>query len=187
MSLKLPSDFVLVEGEVPYWYGRMSWRANWLLILLGVLTIWIFGLGLLFFLLAYLKIKATEYLITSHRIYAKYGLFARQVFEIKLDWVTGVTARQDFMGRLINYGDVIFSVPGHYAGSVLFVGVHDPMHLSEIVEDIRRRQKEAQKIEEKLRELEKEYEFGRITEERYQELKKKYLEELRKYMGTWRS
>jgi uncharacterized membrane protein YdbT with pleckstrin-like domain len=160
----------------------LSWRANWLLILLGVVTIWIFGLGLLFFLLAYLRIKATEYLITSRRIYAKYGLVARRVFEVKLDWVTGVMARQGFIGRLFNYGDVIFSVPGHYAGSVLFVGVHNPLHLREIVEDIRRRQKEAQKIEEKLRELEKEYEFGRIPEERYQELRRKYLEELRKYL-----
>jgi uncharacterized membrane protein YdbT with pleckstrin-like domain len=183
MGLKLPSDFTLVEGEVLYWYGRLSWRANWLLILLGVVTIWIFGLGFLFFLLAYLRIKATEYLITSRRIYAKYGLVARRVFEVKLDWVTGVMARQGFIGRLCNYGDVIFSVPGHYAGSVLFVGVHDPMHLREIVEDIRRRQKEAQKIEEKLRELEKEYEFGRIPEERYQKLRRKYLEELRKYLG----
>ncbi len=59
VGLKLPSDFTLVEGEVLYWYGRLSWRANWLLILLGVVTIWIFGLGLLFFLLAYLRIKAT--------------------------------------------------------------------------------------------------------------------------------
>jgi hypothetical protein len=45
------------------------------------------------------------------------------------------------MGRLLNYGDVIFSVPGHYAGSVLFVGVPDPLHLREIVEDIQRRKK----------------------------------------------
>lgn len=184
MGLKLPSGFTLVEGEVPYWYGRLSWRANWLLILLGVVTIWIFGLGLLFFLLAYLRIKVTEYLITSHRIYAKYGLVARQASEVKLDWVTAVMTRQGFMGRLLNYGDVIFSVPGHYAGSVLFVGVHDPLHLREMVEDIRRKQKEAQKIEEKLRELEKEYEFGRIPEERYQELRRKYLEELKKYLGT---
>ncbi len=34
---------------------------------------------------------------------------------------------------------MIFSVPGHYAGSVLFVGVHDPLHLREIVEDILRK------------------------------------------------
>jgi hypothetical protein len=61
---------------------------------LGVVTIWIFGLGLLFFLLAYLGIKATECLVTSRRIYAKYGLVARRVFEVKLDWVTGVLARQ---------------------------------------------------------------------------------------------
>ncbi len=65
-----------------------------------MVTIWIFGLGLLFFLLAYLRIKATEYLITSRRIYAKYGLVARRVSEVKLDWVTGVMARQGFIGRL---------------------------------------------------------------------------------------
>jgi len=47
------------------------------------------------------------------------------------------------------------------------------------VEDILRRCRETQKIEEKIRELEREYEFGRITEDKYRELKKKYEEELK--------
>ncbi len=88
------------------------------------------------------------------------------------------------MGRLLNYGDVIFSIPDHYASLALFVGVPDPLHLREMVEDVWQRQKEAQKIEEKLRELEKEYEFGRIPEEKYQELRRKYLEELKKYLAS---
>jgi hypothetical protein len=46
---------------------------------------------------------------------------------------------------LLNYGDVIFSVPGHYAGSVLFVDVPDPLHLREMVEDIWQRQKRRRK------------------------------------------
>ncbi|MEM3958675.1 MAG: PH domain-containing protein, partial [Thermoproteota archaeon] len=94
MAAKIPSGFTLVEGERPYYYARLSWKANWLLILLGILTIWVFGFGLIFFIIAFLRVKATEYFITSHRMYTKYGLIGRRVFEIKNEWITGVMVRQ---------------------------------------------------------------------------------------------
>jgi len=171
-GVKIPAGFGLTEGEVPYWYGKMSWKANWLLILLGALTIWIFGLGIIFILIAALRVYATEYFMTNKRIYVKYGLVARRVLEIKIEWVTGTIVSQGFMGRLLNYGDVIISTPGQYAGSVVMRGVSDPMHIRTIVENILWKNKERAKIEEKLRELEKEYEFGRISEEKYLQLKK---------------
>jgi hypothetical protein len=33
-----------MKGASPYWYGRLSWKANWLPI------IWIFGFGIIFFI-----------------------------------------------------------------------------------------------------------------------------------------
>jgi len=147
-----------------------------------VLTIWIFGLGIIFILIAALRVYATKYFMTNKRIYVKYGLVARRVFEIKVEWVTGTHVSQGFMERLLNYGDVIISTPGQYAGSVIMKGVSDPMHIRTMVEDILRKSRERARIEEKLRELEKEYEFGRISEEKYQELRKKYEEELKKYL-----
>jgi uncharacterized membrane protein YdbT with pleckstrin-like domain len=179
MSINVPSGFTLMEGERPYWYGRLSWKANWLLILLGVLTIWIFGLGIIFFIIAFLRVKKTEYFITSHRMYAKYGLVGRNVFEIKNEWITGVMVRQGFISRILNYGDLVYSTPGQYAGSVVMIGVSDPMHVRTIVEDVLRRFKEMSSVQEELKALEREYEFGRITKEKYEELKKKYEEKLR--------
>jgi HEPN domain-containing protein len=48
------------------------------------------------------------------------------------------------------------------------------------LDDVLRRFKEAQKIQEELKTLEREYTYGRIPKERYEELKRKYEEELKK-------
>jgi len=180
MTVNIPSGFTLMEGERPYWYGRLSWKANLLLILLGLLTIIFFGLGIIFFIIAFLRVKSTEYFITSHRMYTKYGLIGRRVFEIKNEWITSVIVRQGFVSRILNYGDLVFSTPGQYAGSVAMIGVSDPMHVRTIVEDVLRRFKEIKNIQEDLRALEKEYEFGRISKEKYEELKKNYEEKLKR-------
>jgi len=138
-----------------------------------------FGLGIIFFIIAFLRVKSTEYFITSHRMYTKYGLIGRRVFEVKNKWITSVIVRQGFVSRILNYGDLVFSTPGQYAGSVVMIGVSDPMHVRTIVEDVLRRFKEIENIQEDLRALEKEYEFGRISKEKYEELKKKYEEKLK--------
>jgi len=213
-EVKIPSGFGLVEGEVPYWYGRMSWKANWLLLFLGLLLLlgvliipFIFALifalpfiptlifalthmpygiigiiSIILLIIAALRVYSSEYFMTNKRIYVKYGIISRHVMEIKNEWITGTALTQGFIGRILNYGNVVLSTPGQYAGSVVMIGVSDPMNIRTKVEDILRRSKEREKIEEKIREVEKEHEFGRISEEKYQELKKKYEEELKKYL-----
>ncbi len=178
MSVTIPSSFTLMENERPYWYSRLSWKANWLLILLGLLTI-PFLIGIIFLIIAYLRVKSTEYFITSHRMYVKYGIIARRVFEIKNEWITGVIVKQGFFQRILNYGDIIYSTPGQYAGSIIMIGVSDPMHIRTIIEDILRRFKEFKRIQEDLKIIEREYELGRLPREKYEELKKKYEEKLR--------
>ena len=44
------------------------------------------------------------------------------------------------------------------------------------------RRKKVKEIEERIHEIEHDHELGRITEEKYRELKSKYEEELKKYM-----
>jgi hypothetical protein len=46
------------------------------------------------------------------------------------------------------------------------------MHIRTIVEDALRKFKEIKTIQEDLREIEKEYELGRLTKEKYEELGK---------------
>ena len=140
--------------------------------MLGIATILISVLGILFLLIAFLRVAGSEYFVTSHRIYVKYGIIARSVFKIKNERITGTMIRQGFIGRVLNYGDLIISTPEQYAGSVLIRGVSDSMHFRTIVEDILRRFRGRQKIMEELNTLEREYRFGRIPKEKYEELKK---------------
>jgi len=195
-KVRVPSGLSLVEGEVPYWYGRMSWRANLSLLLIGVLAMVLslgslslnillamamLGLGLLLILLAILRVYGSEYFITNMRIYTKYGVIRRRIFEIRVEWITGSYISQSLLGRLYNYGDIVVSVPGLLTFAAL-VGVSDPMRVRLVIEDVLRKNRERARIEEKLWELEKEFEFGRISEEKYLELKKRYEEELKKYL-----
>jgi len=131
--------------------------------------------GLVLLLGTIIAVVGSEYFIISHRIYVKYGLIARHVYEIKNEWVTGVIIEQGFLGRLLNYGDLIISTPEQYSGSVIMRGVSDSMYVRTVVEDVLRRRREARKLGERIRE--KEYEFGRIPGDKYGELKRKYEEE----------
>ncbi|MEM2614739.1 MAG: PH domain-containing protein [Nitrososphaerota archaeon] len=134
---------------------------------------------MIFFIIAFLRVKTTEYFVTSHRVYVKYDLVGRRVFEIKNEWITGVIVRQGFIPRILNYGDVIYSTLGQYAGSVVMSGVSDPMHIRTIVEDVLRRFKKRQAVQEELRILEREYMLGRVDIARYEESKKKYEEKIK--------
>jgi uncharacterized membrane protein YdbT with pleckstrin-like domain len=181
-AVKVPAGFSLLEGERPVWSGRRSWKSQWLLILLGVLTIFIYGLGILFFIIAYLSIISTEYFVTNRRIYIKYGIIRRTVFELRNEWITSYTVAQGIIGRMLNYGHVIISTPGYYTGTAMMKDVSDPMHIRTILEENLRKAKEIKELEEKLRKLEEEHDLGRISDEKYAELKRKYEEELKRFL-----
>ena len=190
MSVKVPSDLVLMEGERSYWYGRRSLKSILIPFILGLILL-LFGVipilgvlfivtGIIIILRSVLAVVSTEYFISSHRVYVKYGIIVRRVFEIKNEWITTAAVRQGVIGRILNYGDNLISVPGHYLGTIAMYGVSDPLHVKAILDDTLRRFREAQKILEELKILEREYNYGRISREKYEELKKKYEEELKK-------
>jgi len=197
MSVQVPSGLTLVEGEKPYWYGRRSFKSMPGSIILGLILLLLglpmlpvggdaAGLGIIFIIIAiilllrvYLAVRNSEYFISSHRVYVKYGVTSKTSFEIKNEWITSVAVHQGSLGRMLNYGDVAISVPGHL-GTVAMFGVSDPLRVKAILDDVLRRFKEAQKIQEELKTLEREYMYGRIPKERYEELKRKYEEELKK-------
>lgn len=190
---EIPSGYTLMENERPYWHGRLSWKANFgylfwgvVLLIAGIATaaiyvgIFLILIAIILFVVAAVRVRSTEYFVTSHRVFTKYGIGSRKVFEIKNDWITGAMVKQGFIARSLNYGDIIISTPGQYAGSVVMKGVSDPMHVRTIVEEALRKYKEMKEVEEDLRALEKEYEYGRIDKAKYEELKAKYEENLRK-------
>jgi len=200
LSVKVPSGFSLREGERPIWYSRRSFKSVIGYIIVGLVLLF-FGGGLaavggvaagfgvllilvaiILFIIAPLRVVATEYFITNLRTYVKYGLVGRRVIEVQNEWITDASVSQSFFGRALNYGNVIISTPGRAWGAVAMVGVSDPMRVKQVINDVLDRNKKVKEIEERIREIEHEYELGRITDEKYRELKSKYEEELKKYM-----
>jgi len=200
LSVKVPSGFSLREGERPIWYGRRSFKSVIGYIIVGLLLLFFGGglaavggvaagfgvllilIAIILFIIAPLRVVATEYFITNLRTYVKYGLVGRRVIEVQNEWITDASVSQSFFGRALNYGNVVISTPGRAWGAVVMVGVSDPMRVKQVINDVLDRNKKVKEIEERIREIEHEYELGRITDEKYRELKSKYEEELKKYM-----
>jgi uncharacterized membrane protein YdbT with pleckstrin-like domain len=177
-----------------YWRGRMSWRANAgyvalatvLLasalagrhLLLGAVLLASAGFVMLY---AYLCVLATEYIITSTYIYARYGVVARDITRAWPEAVAAVNVKQGILGRLLGYGDIMFMTPGEGGrGFVVFRGVKDPVKLKMSFFDLLRKIKEKNRLVELLQEMEKECDFGRLPEDRCAALRQKYEEELKK-------
>jgi uncharacterized membrane protein YdbT with pleckstrin-like domain len=133
-------------------------------------------------ILAYLSVISTEYFVTNKRIYIKYGIIRRTAFELRNEWITSYTVAQGIIGRMLNYGHVIISTPGYYTGTAMMKDVSDPMHVRTILEENLRKAKEIKEVEEKLRKLEEEHDLGRISYEKYAELKRKYEEEMKRFL-----
>jgi len=137
-TIRIPHDMRLIEGEVPIWFGQISWVANWLLLLLGIvflLTIYLFFIGLIFFAVAWINVTTSEFFVSNKRIYAKRGLISRTLNDIKIEWVTNVFVQQGIFGRILNFGNIGISTPGERGGAIGFPGVSDPMKVKTIIED----------------------------------------------------
>jgi len=182
-----------MQGTV-YWKGRMSWRANVFYVALAavflglalvgthlLLSVVLLALAGFVMLYAYLRVLATEYIVASTYVYARYGVVARDITQAKPEAVAAVNVEQGILGRLLGYGNVMFMTPGEGGrGFVVFRGVKDPVRLKTTFFDLLRRIKEKNRLVELLRELEKECDFGRLPEERCAALRQKYEEELKK-------
>lgn len=124
--MNIPKGLNLEEGEKPVWYGRMGWKANWFLILLAILTIWLFGIGLIFLLLTLLRVMSTEYFVSNKRIFVRYGLLKKTVLQIRNEWISSYLISQSFFGKIFNYGRVWISTPGYFSGVTVMKNVSNP-------------------------------------------------------------
>lgn len=118
-------DTTLIKDEVVLYRGRLSKWSLWLPIVLGFLFLPLFGLGLLFWLWAWILYRTTELAVTNKRIIAKKGLIQRKTVEIFLDKVESVQVEQSVMGRICNYGSLTISGTGGDKSPI--ENISDPM------------------------------------------------------------
>ena len=104
-------DDSLVEGETLIHRARVSWWSQFGLVFLGILTL-VVGIGLVFLVWAWIRVRSTELAITSRRIIAKFGFVKRHTVEINLDKVESLKVEQGVWGRFLNFGTIFISGSG---------------------------------------------------------------------------
>ena len=104
-------DESLVEGETLIHRARVAWWSQFWLLFLGFLTL-VVGVGLVFLIWAWIRVRSTELAITSRRIIAKFGFVKRHTVEINLDKVESLRVEQGVLGRFLNFGTIFISGSG---------------------------------------------------------------------------
>lgn len=115
----------LTTGESVQHMGKISVWALMPLILLGLITLPLFGIGLIFWATAAIRYWTTELAITNKRVIAKTGLISRNTIELNLSKIESIRVDQSILGRIFNYGSIIVAGAGTPQAPV--VGISNPM------------------------------------------------------------
>lgn len=114
-------DAVLTSGEKVMYQENISWWSQLAFFIFGVVFLPLFGLGLLFFLGAYINYKTTELAITNKRVIAKFGFISRKTIEINLQKVESIQVEQGILGRICNYGTLVVSGAGNPQAPIPYI------------------------------------------------------------------
>lgn len=113
-------DSNLTTNEKIIKSAKVSWWSQWVMLLLGILTI-SFMIGIIFFIIAIIRVMTTELALTNKRVIAKTGFIRRDTIELRLEKVEGLIINQGIMGRIFNYGTVIVSGTGGIKTPIPFI------------------------------------------------------------------
>ena len=105
--------------------GQVSWWSVLPLFTLSIPLLFLMGLGLVLWVVAYLRYKTTELAFTNKRVIAKFGFISRQTIELNVHKVESVQVMQGMLGRLFNYGTLVISGAG--APQAPNPGISEPM------------------------------------------------------------
>jgi len=115
----------LVKDEKIVHLGHISLWSLWHLFALGLLLLPVFGLGLIFWVLAYVRYKTTELAITTKRVIVKHGFIRRRTVEININKVESIQVDQEILGRMFNFGTLVIAGAGDPQAPI--AGISSPM------------------------------------------------------------
>lgn len=115
----------LIKDEKVIYTGRISLWSLAPLIILGFLLLAVWGIGLIFWLVAFIRYKTTELAFTNKRVIAKFGFISRQTVELNISKVESIQVNQGIFGRLFNFGTLIISGAGNPQAPI--PGISGPM------------------------------------------------------------
>jgi len=127
-------ESVIGNGETIKYKANISIWSMVPLFIVGLLTLPLFGFGLLFFIYAVILYMTTELAVTNKKIIAKFGFIRRDTIEILLNKVESIQVKQSLLGRLFNYGSIIVSGAGNPQAPV--PGISEPLNFRRIFMEV---------------------------------------------------
>ena len=115
----------LVKDEKIVHIGHISLWSLWHLIALGLVLLPAFGLGLIFWIMAYVRYKTTELAITTKRVIVKFGFIRRRTVEININKVESIQVDQEILGRMFDFGTLVIAGAGDPQAPI--AGISAPM------------------------------------------------------------
>ena len=123
-------DESLAPGETVVARFALHWTAKGRLIL-GIVLIPVV-IGIFITIYEWLRLRAIELGVTTHRVVRKTGIISRETEEIRLTAIETVDLHQTTWGRLLGYGDV--RVTGRGESSMVLSRVSDPVGVKRSIE-----------------------------------------------------
>lgn len=121
----LPNEEIIYKEKVSSFYVNLLYSLGGIFVVLMLLHYhqgpFLLLMGVCFIVYAYCLKKFTSFVLTNKRIVYKTGIIGQRVIEIKIEKVESVQIYQGALGRIFNYGDLIFSGAGNPTVSMLFV------------------------------------------------------------------
>lgn len=118
-------DNNLMKDEQVLHSGKISLWSLVGYIIAGIILLPAMGIGLLFFLAAYLKYISTELAVTNKRVIAKTGFISRNTIEMNLTKVESMQVDQSIFGRMLNFGSL--RINGTGASNAPITGIRAPL------------------------------------------------------------
>jgi uncharacterized membrane protein YdbT with pleckstrin-like domain len=120
----------LAPGETIVARFELHWTAKGRLIL-GIVLIPVV-IGIFITIYEWLRLRAIELGVTTHRVVRKSGIISRETDEIRLSAIETVDLHQSTWGRLLGFGDV--RVTGRGESRMLLSRVADPVGVKRSIE-----------------------------------------------------
>lgn len=115
----------LIKDEKIIYSGHVSLWSLAPYIILGFLLLIVWGLGIVFWVAAYIRYKTTELAFTNKRVIAKFGFISRHTVELNIKKIESIQVKQDILGRIFDYGTLIVSGAGNPQAPIS--GISKPM------------------------------------------------------------
>jgi uncharacterized membrane protein YdbT with pleckstrin-like domain len=118
-------ETIVAADEYVHTIGRLSqWPLFWLHFI-GLLLLPLLGLGLILWIIAYVRVTTTEFAVTDRRLVVKQGWIQRDITEISLQRIESILVHQSAVGRLLNFGTI--RVMGTGRTEALLSGIAEPI------------------------------------------------------------